>query len=84
MEIVGTIQGHDVIYVPEKDTIFCKNTAVKYDVMNRIINSGLDRESVPEKNLVIHKDNGTIHLGCLTTTIENCLEIRRNIKRFKK
>lgn len=25
-QIVGNIQGYDVIYVPEKKILFCKNT----------------------------------------------------------
>ena len=68
---VGKIQGHDVIYIPSKDVIFCKNTAVKFSVIEKIIRSNLERGEIPEKNLTIIKDNGTVSLGCLTTKTNN-------------
>ena len=80
---VGEIQGHDVIYIPSKDVIFCKNTAVKFSVIEEIIRGDLERGEIPEKNLTIIKDNGIVHLGCLTTTMENCLNIRRRISKLK-
>ena len=80
---VGEIQGHDVIYIPSKDVIFCKNTAVKFSVIEEIIRGDLERGDIPEKNLTIIKDNGIVHLGCLTTTMENCLNIRRRISKLK-
>ena len=80
---VGEIQGHDVIYIPSKDVIFCKNTAIKFSIIEKIIRSNLERSEIPEKNLTITKDNGIVHLGCLTTTMENCLNIRRRINKLK-
>lgn len=83
-EKVGTIQGHDVLYVPEKNMVFCKNTILPVPVIKKIIRSSLDRTSIPEKELVIIKDGGIIHLGCLTTTLSNCNEIIHNINKIKK
>lgn len=80
---VGEIQGHDVIYIPSKNVIFCKNTAIKFSIIEKIIRSNLERYEYPEKNLTIIKDNGIVHLGCLTTTMENCLNIRRRISKLK-
>lgn len=81
---VGEIQGHDVLYIPEKDVIFCKNTILSFPLIERIIvKSSMDRTSIPEKELVIIKNNNTIHLGCLTTTMENCLEIRKQVNKLK-
>ena len=80
---VGEIQGHDVIYIPSKDVIFCKNTAVKFSVIEEIIRSNLERSEIPEKNLTIIKDNGIVSLGCLTTTMTNCLNIRKRVKKQK-
>lgn len=80
---VGEIQGHDVIYIPSKDVIFCKNTAIKFSIIEKIIRSNLERCEILEKNLTIIKDNGIVHLGCLTTTMENCLNIRRRISKLK-
>lgn len=81
--IVGEIQGNDVVYLPEKDIIFCKNTAVKFSLMKKIIKEGKDVETIPEKNLTITKDNGTIHLGCLTTTMDECLKIVHRVNKIK-
>lgn len=80
---VGEIQGHDVIYIPSKDVIFCKNTAVKFSVIEKIIRSNLERSEIPEKNLTIIKDNGIVSLGCLTTTMTNYLNIRKRVRKQK-
>lgn len=81
---VGEINGNEVIYISEKDVIFCKNTAVKFPLIERIIKNREDKGEIPEKNLTIIKDNGIVHLGCLTTTMENCLNIIRRIKSLIK
>lgn len=80
---VGEIQGHEVIYIPERDQIFCKNTVVSFPLIERIIRGNTMREIIPEKNLVITKESGIVTLGCLTTTMENCLNIRRNVNKLK-
>lgn len=81
--VVGNIQGHDVVYVPERNQIFCKNTAVNYSLIERIVRGNTMRETIPEKDLTITKDMGVVTLGCLTTTMENCLSIRRNVIKLK-
>ena len=80
---VGEIQGHDVIYIPSKDVIFCKNTAIKFSIIEKIIRSNLERGEIPEKNLTIIKDNGSVSLGCLTTAMANCLDIRKRVREQK-
>lgn len=80
---VGEIQNHDVIYIPERNQIFCKNTAVNYSLIERIVRGSTMRETIPEKDLTITKDMGIVTLGCLTTTMENCLAIRRNVNKLK-
>ena len=80
---VGEIQGYDVIYVPERNQIFCKNTAINFSTIERIIRGSTMRETIPEKDLTITKDMGIITLGCLTTTMENCLNIRHNVNKLK-
>lgn len=81
--VVGNIQGHDVVYVPERNQIFCKNTAVNYSLIEQIVRGNTMRETIPEKDLTITKDMGVVTLGCLTTTMENCLSIRRNVIKLK-
>ena len=80
---VGEIQGHDVIYIPERNQIFCKNTAVNFSTMEKIIRGSTMRETIPKKDLTITKDMGIVTLGCLTTTMENCLSIRRKVNKLK-
>lgn len=80
---VGEIQGCDVLYIPEKDIIFCKNTAIKVSLIVGALKSNMSVEEIPEKNLTIIKDNGTVTLGCLTTTMTNCKEIIREITKIK-
>lgn len=80
---VGEINGNEVIYISDKDIIFCKNTAVKFPVIEYIIKNREDKGEIPEKNLTIIKDNEIVHLGCLTTTMENCLNIRRKVNKLK-
>lgn len=80
---VGEIQNYDVIYVPERNQIFCKNTAVNFPVIERIIRGSTMREIIPEKDLTITKDMGIVTLGCLTTTMENCLDIMRKVNKLK-
>lgn len=82
-EKVGEIQGHDVLYVPERNQIFCKNTAVNYSLIERIVRGNSMRATIPEKTLTITKDMGIVTLGCLTTTMENCLNIRKNVNKLK-
>lgn len=81
---VGEIQGHPVMYVPEKDVIFCKNTTVHYNTIRAAIyKSKLDREDIENGKLTITKDNGIITLGCLVTTIDNISSIRDAILTIK-
>ena len=52
-EIVGKIEGFDVHYVPEKDILFCKNTAIKRSILSDFFYGGVDRISIPQKNIVL-------------------------------
>ena len=83
-EIVGKIEGYDVIYIPEKDLLFCKNTTMPYKVMKAaLIDDPLDRLHLKE-GLTMTKDGSVIHMACLTTNIENCIEINKKIKKIKQ
>lgn len=81
---VGEIEGYDVLYIPEKDIIFCKNTSIKFPVIEKIVTGSLSKDSIPEKKLTITKDDKTVYLGCLTTTINNCLTIQKNVRKLKR
>ena len=81
--LVGTIEGYPVIYVKQRDVVFCKNTAVKHSILKKIWDSTEDRHKIEEKSLTIVKDTHFIMLGCLTTDHDNCKSILKNIKRIK-
>lgn len=81
--IVGKIQEFDVIYIPERDCVFCKNTAIPVSVMKDALKSPMDRYEIPNKNLTILLSNDTITLGCLSTTRDNCKNISRKINQIK-
>lgn len=81
---VGTIQSYDVMYVPEKDMVFCKNTICRVSDLKKAISSPLNREYIEEKDLSIVKDNGVIYFGCLTTSKQNVQEIEQEINKLKK
>lgn len=81
--IVGIIQGNEVIYIPEKDTLFCKNTAVPYEIIEKKLYSRNNRESIEEKTLSIIKEDNLITLGCLTTTKENIDKIKKKVLLIK-
>lgn len=78
--IVGKIQGYPVIYIPERDIVFCKNTAVPFSTISEKVLSSNVRENIPDKNLSITKDKGIIKMGCISTTRTNLLLIKEIIK----
>jgi hypothetical protein len=82
-EIVGKIEGYDVIYLPEKDILFCKNTTMPYKVMKAaLLDCPVDRLELKEK-LTMTVSEGIVQLACLTTNIENVKEINKNITKIK-
>lgn len=81
--VVGQIEGHDVLYMPEKDYVFCKNTVLPLHIMLEALRNNADRVEVPEKNLVIKLSEATVDMGCLTTTKENLYSIKKNISKIK-
>lgn len=83
-EIVGKIDGYDVIYVSEKDIIFCKNTTLPYAMMKAALIDGMiDRLDLKE-DLVMTIDGEIVRLACLTTTLENCRKINKKVNKFRK
>lgn len=81
--IVGEIEHYDVIYVPEKDIIFCKNTTVPYKLMKAVlIDREMDRVEI-KSDLVASINKEIVQLGCLSTTVENCESINKQIKKIK-
>ena len=78
--VVGEIEGYDVLYIPERDIVFCKNTTIPYKVLKRILfEDTVDRVEL-KKDLMFYSNKNSISFGCLTTTLENCKLINKNIK----
>lgn len=80
---VGSIEGHDVLYLPERDLVFCKNTVLPYNIAREVLKTSLDRIVVEDKKLVIRIYSTTIELGCLTTSKENYKQIYKTIQKIK-
>ena len=81
--IVGNIQGYDVVYSPEVDYVFCKNTALPLCIMKDTLRNNLDRVEITKKNLAILFNENTVDMGCLSTTKENLYNIAKEINKFK-
>jgi len=81
--VVGQIQGYDVLYLPEKNYVFCKNTVLPLQIMLNALKNNVDRVEVPDKNLVIKISEFSVEMGCLSTTKENLLSIKRTISKLK-
>ena len=79
---VGEIEGWPVLYNPEKQRLFCKNTSISLDIIEQMLKSPLSRERNEEKNLTVIKMNNVVHLSCLTTTTDNISNIRKSIKDY--
>jgi hypothetical protein len=82
-QIVGKIEGFDVHYVPVKDILFCKNTALKRSILEDFLYGGVDRVSIPSKNIVLYKDNSVVSLGCLTLSYSDADDILNKTKNGK-
>lgn len=80
---VGEIEGYDVIYDKESDTISCKNLTVLASNIISAYESGLDRASV-EGNLVMRKHELDYTLGCFTLTNNNSKQLIKTIKRCRQ
>lgn len=81
--IVGKIEHHDVLYLPEKDLVYCKNTVFPYKLMEEhLIKSSCDRIKIKE-DFIITKQQSSIKLSCLNTTSSNIININKNIKRWR-
>lgn len=83
-QVVGKIEGFDVHYVPEKDILFCKNTALKRSVLSEFFYGSVDRISIPSKNIVLYKDNSVVSLGCLTLSYSDAEDILNKTKNGKR
>lgn len=82
--IVGQIENFDVIYIAEKDTIFCKNTALKYSVIKSIVLGSKWKSRIEDKDLDIEVDTARVRLGCLKTSMSNCRSIIEQTEQIKK
>lgn len=81
---IGNIEGYDVLYLPEKDLVFCKNTVLTHTFLKSLLNTSLDRIEVPEKNLVVRIFPTSIELGCLTSSKDNFRQMSRTINKLKR
>lgn len=81
--VVGQIEGYDVLYIKEKDMVFCKNTTMPYKVMKKLVTSPELRYPL-KSDLVYVREGFIIRLGCLTTDQAECKEIIKKIDNINK
>lgn len=80
---VGKIEGYPVLYLPERDLVFCKNTVLPFKKMQSILHSSRSKHEIPEKQLSITKLDSTVTLGCLITPEYNLRKIEKEICKWK-
>lgn len=81
---VGEIQGYDVLYLPERDCVFCKNTVLPLSKVIETLKSPYDRVEIPGKNMVVLLSDFQVEFGCLCTTRENIKSIHKQIKQLSR
>ena len=80
---VGQIEEYPVLYIPEKDLLYCKKVVFPYKTLEEaLINSTLERIELRE-DLIITKKDSSVQLACLTTSISNIKLIHKTIKKYK-
>lgn len=79
---VGQIEEFPVLYNPIKRHIFCKNTTIDFDTIDRIIFSDMSSFRIESSQLSIVKLGNTVSLGCLSTSLDNVKTILKTIKRL--
>lgn len=80
--IVGNIEGNEVIYIEEKDIVFCKNTVLPYKIAKKAFQTPLSKQQLKE-DLYYTNDGFNITLGCLNTTNREYQTIIKNIEKIK-
>tara|TARA_R110000851_G_scaffold78000_3_gene172050 strand:+ start:337 stop:597 length:261 start_codon:yes stop_codon:yes gene_type:complete len=83
--IIGIIDGNDVTYNKEKDTVSCKGHEVSALLMLRAYSSSSDRENI-KTEIVLRKFKTGVTLGCFDINTENSNNLIKSIKhaRIKK
>lgn len=81
-QIVGYMEEYPVYFIPGREVIFCKNTALPLCVVKEAVNGRMDRTTIEEKDLTITRDGEFFTFGCLTTTKTNARNILGIIKKL--
>ena len=80
---VGQIEEYPVLYIPEKDLLYCKKVVFPYKTLEEaLINSTLERIELKE-DFIITKKDGLVQLACQNTNISNIKLINKTIKKYK-
>lgn len=80
---VGEIEGYIVLYLPERDSVFCKNTVLSLHLVERALREPSDRMHL-KAGLELIKAAEFLTFGCLTTTKTNARAILSKINNIKK
>ncbi len=81
-QVVGNIDGNDVIYNTEDETVFCKNTELPYKLLRKVFDSSLNRVKI--KDDLYYIDHGfNMSIGCLKLDKNKYKEMINNIEKIK-
>lgn len=82
---IGVIDGNDVVYNQEDDTLSSKTFTVKVEKLLSAYESPFDRVNV-KGNLVLRKYKNEITLGCFSIPLDKFEEMKSNLinKRLNK
>ena len=81
---VGKIEEYPVLYIPSRNLCFCKNTIVRVRDVEDVLASNLSRQRIERSNLPVSKDDNIITFGCLTTSIDNLHNIKKEILKHEQ
>lgn len=79
---IGYIEGYEVTYNKDRDTLTCKDVEITRKSMLEAYKSGLDRVEV-ESGLMLKLYENKVTLGCFTLTLENSKKLIQIIKKIK-
>jgi len=82
MELVGTFSGEEVRYSKSHDILYCKNIAVYFQNIERMIMNKEYRTKL-EKDVYLIKKDKTYTIGCLEDTYKNFNTLYNKIRGIK-
>lgn len=84
---IGEIDGHEVVYDPDLDTLHCKGFTLPASRLVKSYESTYDKEvmeTAENGEVTMRKGDGVVILGCFKITPENSKQLIKKIKNARK